>query len=253
MAQWNAKQYLKYADERTQPAIDLAARIPVEAPKRIVDIGCGPGNSTAVLARRFPDAHILGIDNSPEMIEAARAAHPGLEFAICDAATELETLDSDFDVVFSNACIQWVPDHPVLLSHMLALLRPGGALAIQTPHNFDEPIHRIIKVVSGDWLSGDNPRIFHTLTPGEYYDLLVPIASSFCMWQTTYFHVMRSHEDIMEWYRGTGLRPYLALLPEADRPAFEREIFERVVAAYPQQKNGDILFRFPRLFLLATR
>lgn len=253
MTEWNAEQYLKFAGERTRPALDLAARIPVETPRRIVDIGCGPGNSTEVLAHRFPGAHILGVDNSEEMITAARTAHPRLEFAICDASTELETLGTGFDVAFSNACIQWVPDHPALLPRMLALLRPGGVLAIQIPHNFDEPIHRIIKEVSGVWLHGRNPRIFYTLTPGEYYDLLAPVASSFCMWHTTYFHVMRSHEDIMEWYRGTGLRPYLALLPEVERPAFEREIFESVAAAYPKQKNGDILFRFPRLFLLATR
>jgi trans-aconitate 2-methyltransferase len=253
MAAWNAEQYLKYAGERTQPAIDLAARIPVEAPQRVVDIGCGPGNSTEVLARRFPNAHILGVDNSPEMIKAAREAHPQLEFALCDAATGLEALGTGFDVAFSNACIQWVPDHPALLWRMLALLRPGGALSIQDPMNFEEPIHRIIAEVSCAWLAGRTPRIFHTLTPGDYYDLLAESASSFCMWETTYYHTMRSHEDILEWYRGTGLRPYLALLPEADCPAFERDILTRVAAAYPKQKNGGILFRFPRLFMLATR
>jgi len=167
MPEWNAEQYLKYAGERTQPAIDLAARISLEAPERVVDIGCGPGNSTAVLAHRFPGAHILGVDNSEEMIAAAKAAHPGLDFAICDASTELETLDPGFDVAFSNACIQWVPDHPALLRRMLALLRPGGALAIQIPNNFDEPIHRIITEVSGIWLRGRNPRIFYTLAPDE--------------------------------------------------------------------------------------
>lgn len=253
MAKWNAEQYLKYAGERTQPAIDLATRIPVEAPERVVDIGCGPGNSTEVLARRFPDAHILGVDNSPEMIEAAREAHPQLEFALCDATTGLEALGTGFDVAFSNACIQWVPDHPALLRRMLALLRPGGTLAIQIPYNFEEPIHRIIAEVSRIWLAGQNPRIFYTLAAGDYYDLLAECASSFSIWQTTYYHVMRSHEDILEWYRGTGLRPYLALLAEADRPAFEQDILTRVRAAYPRQRNGDILFRFPRLFMLATR
>jgi trans-aconitate 2-methyltransferase len=253
MAAWNAKQYLKFADERTRPAADLAARIPTDTPRRIVDIGCGPGNSTAVLARRFPEARVLGIDNSREMIDAARAAYPELEFACCDAATELETLGTDFDVVFSNACIQWVPDHPALIPRMLGLLRKGGTLAVQIPHNFDEPIHRIIAEVSATWLSGRTPRVFYTLTPGEYYDILTAAASSVSLWEATYFHTMRSHEDIMEWYRGTGLRPYLSLLSEAERPAFERDVYERVAAAYPKQKNGDILFRFPRLFLIAVR
>lgn len=253
MAKWNAELYLKYAGERTQPAVDLAASIPLEAPARIADIGCGPGNSTDVLHTRFPEARILGVDNSEDMIKTARETYPRIEFRLCDAATGLSDLGSDFDVVFSNACIQWIPDHPALLQNMMDMLRPGGTLAIQTPMNYEEPIHRIIQDISQKWLGANNPRIFYNLTPGEYHDLLCEYASSFRIWQTIYYHTMRSHEAILEWYRGTGLRPYLYALPEADRPAFEQDILQRIRAEYPQQKNGDILFRFPRFFMLAIK
>ena len=131
MAQWNSQQYLKFEKERTQPAIDLAARIPLEHPQAVLDIGCGPGNSTHVLAQRFPEANILGVDQSLPMLEQAARQYPDLSFRQLDAHTELPTLGQRFDVVFSNACIQWVPDHPRLLREMMALLRPGGVLAVQ--------------------------------------------------------------------------------------------------------------------------
>lgn len=257
MAEWNAAQYLRFETERTQPAIDLAARIPLEQAAKILDVGCGPGNSTAVLARRFPKAEILGVDNAASMIQAARERQPTLSFALCDASGEdLEALDTDYDVVFSNACIQWIPDHPALLRRMLARLRPGGVLAVQTPMNYEEPVHRIIaEVCAKDKWQGKigNPRIFYNLKPEEYADCLAGLASDYTLWQTTYYHRMASHQAILEWYRATGLRPYLQALSEADRPVFEKEIYDEVVAAYPQQANGEILFRFPRLFFLAVK
>ena len=135
MSSWDAAQYLKFGAQRTQPSRDLAARIPLEQPRKIIDIGCGPGNSTEVLRQRFPQADILGVDSSPEMIRAAAQAHPEMRFQLCDAGTELGTLDRDFDVVFSNACIQWIPNHPKLLREMMQLLRPGGILARSTRKN----------------------------------------------------------------------------------------------------------------------
>lgn len=257
MADWNSSLYLKFGAERTQPAVDLANRIGAESPEKIADIGCGPGNSTGVLARRFPGASVLGVDSSPEMIEAAKRAHPELSFRLCDAGRDLPELgEGTFDVVFSNACIQWIPNHPKLLRDMMGLLRPGGVLAVQTPMNDREPIHRIIGEVvrNGKWASRfPNPRIFYNLTQGEYFDLLSDLSSDFTLWQTTYFHRLKSRRDIMEWYRGTGLRPYLSALPEEDRPDFERDIFDRLAGAYPEQKNGEIIFRFPRFFFLAVK
>lgn len=254
MADWDSTKYLKFKNERTQPAIDLVNRINIEKPQKILDIGCGPGNSSEVLARRYKNADILGIDSSPAMIEAARVKYPDIRFMQCDANKDLQLLDRNFDIVFSNACIQWIPDHYTLLKNMMGLLRPGGVMAIQTPMNYNEPIHQIIKEVSTNkkWSSEfENPRIFYNLTQSEYYDLLSDIASDFSMWQTTYFHKMKSYGDIMEWYRATGLRPYLEVLSEADKLDFEKDIYNRLLNAYPKQKNGEIIFRFPRFFFIA--
>ena len=256
MSHWNAAQYLKFQKERTQPAIDLANRIPLSSPESILDIGCGPGNSTQVLADRFPHGKILGIDNSQDMIAAARSQYPELEFALCDAGSSLSSLGKKFDLVFSNACIQWIPNHPALLSEMMKLLNPGGVMAVQTPMNYEEPIHRIIATLaeSGQWKEKiGNPRIFYNLTPGGYFDLLSDISSDFTLWNTTYFHRMPSHESIMEWYKGTGLRPYLNALEGQDREDFERQVFHEVSKAYPKQKNGEIIFRFPRLIFMAVK
>ena len=144
MGSWNAGDYLKFGTERTQPAVELAGRFGLLSPASVLDVGCGPGNSTQVLQARFPEAEIIGIDSSEEMLQAARENLPGLEFLRCDVSCELSALNRRFDVVFSNACIQWVPDHPALLKNLMGLLNPGGVLAVQTPMNYEEPIHQII-------------------------------------------------------------------------------------------------------------
>lgn len=256
MNTWDSEQYLKFKQQRTQPAIDLAGRIGLEAPADILDLGCGPGNSTEILARRYPHAHILGIDNSPDMIDAAKAAHPDWEFQLCDAGRELSALGRRFDIVFSNACLQWIPGHAALLRSMMALLRPGGVLAVQVPMNGREPIHQIIGrlAASPRWKDAfPTPRVFHTLSQEEYYDHLAALSSHFDLWQTTYFHQLHAHSDIMEWYRGTGLRPYLEVLDQPGKDRFEQEVLAEVVEAYPPQANGDILFRFPRFFFTAVK
>ena len=229
MSSWDAAQYLKFGAQRTQPSRDLAARIPLEQPRKIIDIGCGPGNSTEVLRQRFPQADILGVDSSPEMIRAAAQAHPEMRFQLCDAGTELGTLDRDFDVVFSNACI---------------------------PINQKEPIHQIIQALAAGekWKAHfPSPRIFYQLTVSEYYDLLGEIMDSFELWETVYMHAMLSHDAIMEWYRGTGLRPYLAALTPELQQEFEKDVLDGVKQAYPVQKDGSVIFPFPRLFFLGVR
>ena len=184
MVAWDAAQYLVFERERTQPAIDLARRIAGRRVARAVDVGCGPGNSTAVLAAAFPDAKVLGVDSSPEMLDAARSAHPGLSFAHADAAGGLAELPGSFDVVFSNACLQWVPDHPVLLARLMGKVAPGGVLAVQVPVNYDEPVHRIIReiVARPAWRGAfPQPRVLHTLAPEEYFDVLSRIATDFSL------------------------------------------------------------------------
>lgn len=253
---WNSEQYLKFKAERTQPAIDLANRITVRAPTDIIDIGCGPGNSTEILKKRYPNAAVVGADNSETMLEAAREKYPDIEFILCDASRDLDRFCGKFDIVFSNACIQWIPDHHKLLREMMSLLKEGGELAVQIPMNFDEPIHKIIGEIASSekWRDKCNdPRHFYMLTPEQYYDVLSEISSDFKMWQTTYFHRMKSHSDIMEWYKSTGLRPYLEALSPVDKSEFEKDIFTEVEKAYPKQANGEIIFRFPRLFFKAVK
>lgn len=256
MADWSPTQYLKFEKERTQPAIDLVNRIDAYNPVKIIDIGCGPGNSTSVLKSRFPDAYILGIDNSPDMIEAAKKNHPDLDFMLCDVSSDLSAIDSGFDIVFSNACIQWVPDHRSLLKKLMDLLKKGGTLAVQVPINFDEPIHKIIREVSSSdkWKENfPNARVFFTLSQSEYFDILSELSENFSLWETVYFHIMKSHDDILEWYRGTGLRPYLDALEKDKQADFLNDVRERVIESYPIQKNGEIIFRFPRFFFTASK
>jgi trans-aconitate 2-methyltransferase len=256
MDNWNSTQYLMFKNERTRPAIDLANRINADNPKKIIDIGCGPGNSTYILKKRFPNAYILGIDSSENMISAAKKTHPDIDFEICDAGKDLSFLGNDFDVVFSNACIQWIPNHHKLLRDMSDLLKQGGIMAVQTPMNYKEPIHRIIEEITNSekWRSFfKNPRIFYNLTQNEYFDLLSDISSDFTLWETVYFHKMKSHSDIVDWYRSTGLRPYLNELSENDKIKFEKEIFKKLTESYPIQKNGEIIFRFPRFFFISVK
>lgn len=256
MQNWDADQYLKFEAERTQPSRDLAARITVEGPGRVIDIGCGPGNSTTVLAGRFPGAAVCGVDNSPEMIASARAALPQCIFQQLDISGDLAPLGAGYDVVFSNACIQWVPDHEKLIPKLMALLAPGGQLAVQTPMIEREPIHQIVRVVANGarWQGRfGGGRSIHSLSPEAYHGILAATAGDFWIWETVYHHRMQRHEQILEWYRGSGLRPYLQLLTPEERIEFEDEILKQLRGAYPLQPNGEIIFRFPRLFFLAQR
>lgn len=256
MSEWNSEQYLKFVKQRTQPAIDLANKINLDNPAEIIDIGCGPGNSTNVLAKRFPKAHVIGADNSQNMIDKAKNDYPDLDFILFNAADESYDIAKKFDVVFSNACIQWIPEHKRLLNNMMDILNEGGILAIQTPMNYNEPIHKIIGEISANekWKSKfSNPRIFYNLKQEEYFDILSEISSDFEIWETIYCHRMPSHNSIMEWYKGTGLRPYLNVLNENDAAEFEKDIYNELVKFYPIQKNGEIIFRFPRFFFTAVK
>lgn len=257
MTDWDAKQYLKFQNERTQPAIDLVNRISIENPRRIIDIGCGPGNSTIILKNRFPNAYILGIDNSENMISNAKRNYFDIDFKICDANTELSQLGNNYDIVFSNACIQWLPNHCKLISEMMNLLKKGGVLAVQTPMNYQEPIHKIIIEVaqSDKWKAYfSNPRIFYNLNQSQYFDLLSDVSADFFIWETTYYHKLESHNAIIEWYRATGLRPYLNVLNSSiEKNEFENDVLCKVIKNYSIQKNGNIIFKFPRFFFIAIK
>lgn len=258
MPTWNSDQYLKFANERTQPAIDLAARVALEAPERVVDLGCGPGNSTAVVARRWPRAALTGVDTSPAMLATARKDFPTITWVEGDIATwPDENMGAGrYDVVFSNAAYQWVPDHATLLPRLMARVAPGGALAFQVPANFDAPPHRLMReqAATPEWrpLFPAMPREWHVHAPEFYYDVLAPRAARVEIWATDYFHVLAGVGGIIEWYRGTGLRPWLEALPgEATRTRFLEDYRALLVPHFPQQADGKVLFPFRRLFVVA--
>lgn len=257
MPVWDSSQYLRYARERTQPARDLVARLELPERAEVLDLGCGPGNSTAVLAERFPHARVLGADNSPNMLERARADHPDLEFVELDVTGDLTAYEGRFDLVFSNACLHWVSDHRVLMPRLLRLLVPGGQLAVQMPLTGHQVLYPQVVwplVESARWrdkLGGQQP--FHVLEPDEYVDLLESCASSFDLWETSYYHLLPSHEAVLEWYRGSGLRPYLQTLSPDDARAFEADVLARVCEVFPERAAGGVTLCFPRLFFVARR
>jgi trans-aconitate 2-methyltransferase len=250
---WDDAQYLKFADQRTRPARELLARVPPISARRVVDLGCGPGNSTALLRERWPEARVTGVDSSSEMLERARKDHPAIEWQQGDALS-FESREP-LDVLFANALLQWLPDHAQLLPRWFEQLQPGGVLALQMPHNFDQPSHRWMRELEGPWsartagLRAASP----VGSPAFYYDLLAPRASQIDIWRTTYEHVMPDAAAIVEWVKGTGLRPYLEALLPAEQPAFLEAYTRAIEAAYPARVGGKRLFSFPRLFIVAVR
>ncbi len=250
---WNAKQYLKFKAERTQPSRDLANRIEVQAPAAILDVGCGPGNSSHVLKERFPQAHVCGIDSSPDMIEKAKENYNNIEFAVHCISPECTEISGTYDIIFSNACIQWIPDHKTLIPRLFEKVNPGGALAIQIPMTAGMPMQQILKYLKAlpEWQTYfKNINDFYTLTPEEYCDIVNKITPDSALWSTSYMHMVCSYDDIIEWYRGSGMRPYLAALPEKLYPAFINETEQLLRQKYTQRENGKILMPFPRLFMV---
>ncbi|MDD3368939.1 MAG: methyltransferase domain-containing protein [Lachnospiraceae bacterium] len=248
---WDSNQYLKFQDERTQPAIDLANRIRLQTPKRAIDLGCGPGNSTVILKAYFPDAEVIGVDSSENMIQKARQTHPDISFEICDLNSDLDKLTEGFDIVFSNACLQWVPNHRELLPKLYNLLNPGGILAVQIPKNWDSPLYRAMNEVIDESKWGfDNVEIAYngSLEQSEYYDLLSSIDPAFSIWETIYYHSMADHRALVEWIKGTKLRPYLNVLSEEKGECLMNEIVEKTKPLYPVQQNGKLIYQFRRLF-----
>jgi trans-aconitate 2-methyltransferase len=253
---WDPQQYLKFERERTQPAIDLAARIEVASPRRIIDLGCGPGNSTAVLHRRWPDAEITGLDSDEEMLRTARRNSPQQNWVQADASSWQSR--GGFDVVFSNALLQWLPDHDAVINRWFKAVEPGGALAVQIPVNFKSPIHQHILEVADEprWQEqlSSAKRALYAQGPGDYYNILSPLSARVELWLTEYNHILSRPEDIIEWMRGTGLRPFLqGLTNDEDRYRFEAEVLARVTKSYPPQADGRVLFPFRRLFFIAYR
>jgi trans-aconitate 2-methyltransferase len=241
-------------DERTRPARDLLAQVRLTAPRRIVDMGCGPGNSTELLVARYPDAAITGLDNSPAMLAAARKALPALTFSEADAATWVP--DAGVDLVFANAIYQWVPEHLEVLRRLLAAMGAGGCLAVQMPDNLAEPTHRLMieTARSGPWADRLASTARAPLPPVRaYYDALRPYAAHLDIWHSVYNHVLDGPAAVVDWVRGTGLRPFLEPLSPGEQVDFLARYTDAIAAAYPAAADGKVLLRFPRLFIVATR
>jgi trans-aconitate 2-methyltransferase len=252
---WSAAQYVKFEEERTRPVRDLLSRVPNLGVLSAADIGCGPGNSTEALRERYPNAAIIGVDSSPDMIEAARKRLPGVSFELADI---VGWGGSGFDVLLANAVIQWIPDHEALLPALIARLAAGGSLAVQTPDNLDEPSHRLMREVAagGPWadrLAGASQARAARHGGDWYFRLLRDHARKVEVWRTTYFHPLAGARSVVEWVKGTGLRPFIEPLDPAEREAYLARYEAAIAQAYPAEADGTVLLPFPRLFFVATR
>jgi trans-aconitate 2-methyltransferase len=252
---WNPSQYLKFAEPRFRPAQDLLARITVDAPQTIYDLGCGAGNVTHLLAERWPSAAITGIDDSAEMLAQAAKKQSGITWRQQSIARWAP--DRPAELIFSNAALHWLPGHAELFPRLMSLLAPGGLLAVQMPRNFNAPSHTLIAetIRVGPWCS----RLEHLLRPAPvgdplvYYDLLAPYAASVDIWETEYLQVLQGKDPVKEWTKGTWLKQFLDELDAADQPAFEEDYAQRLRLAYPPQRNGNTLFPFRRLFMVVQK
>jgi trans-aconitate 2-methyltransferase len=253
---WNAQQYLQFESERTRPAFDLLARVPLHAPARIADLGCGPGNSTELLVKRFPQAEIVGIDSSDDMIDNARVRLPRVKFEIADVVHWRSDVPSD--LIFANAVLQWVPNHIALMVRLMGQLTRRGSLAVQVPDNFAEPSHVLMREIAARAPFRDKLRDASAAREtigdfADYFAALSPHSASVDVWRTTYVHALADPDAIVEWVKGTGLRPFLAPLEPEEKQAFLAQYREEIAAAYPPLGDGRVLLPFPRLFIVATR
>ncbi|MGN1102309.1 MAG: methyltransferase domain-containing protein [Huintestinicola sp.] len=254
MSDWNSNQYLKFRAERAQPSTDLINRLSCHKCQKILDLGCGPGNSTKKLAEKFPAADILGIDSSEDMLKKARKDHPDLSFKCLRVPDEICNL-KDFDLIFSNACIHWIPNHKALIPALFDKLSQRGTLAVQIPYIQKAPFYRLLNELVGtcEWKNLSVIHNFYNLYPEEYYDILSELSSDFNIWETTYYHTVNSNNDVIEWYKGSGLRPYLDMLSENEKPRFLADLSEIISENFPIRENGKIILKMPRLFFTATK
>lgn len=253
---WSAAQYVKFEEERTRPARDLLAQVHVLPPGDAFDLGCGPGNSTELIRDRFPDNRLIGIDNDDNMLAAARERLPDVAFEKADLASwappELSSL------FFANAVFQWVPKHIDILERLIAALAPGGTLAVQMPDNLDEPSHVLMQETAEEPVfahafSGRTLPRLPLPSPKTYLERLSDKAAQIEVWHTVYYHQLVNANAIVEWMKGTGLRPYLDALPGERRTEYLAAYADKIRKAYPAMANGNVLLRFPRLFIVATK
>lgn len=252
---WQPERYLAFGDQRTRPALDLLARVPLANAERIADLGCGPGNSTALLAQRWPEAAIIGVDSSPEMLAQAHATGIRATWVEADIAAWMP--DGPLDLIYSNAALHWLGGHAGLLPRLMGQLCADGVLALQMPRNFTAPSHALLRETAegGPWADRLVGILnWQSVAPPEwYYDLLAPHAQVLDVWETEYLHVLEGDDPVLNWTRGTALRPIMQALDREESAAFEAAYAARLRAAYPRRADGRTLFSFRRLFIVAQR
>ena len=253
---WSSTQYLKFEDERTRPARDLLAQVPLESAAPAYDLGCGPGNSTELLIARFGAGSVIGLDSDPNMLAAARSRLKGTTFLEAD----LETWQppEPAGLLYANAVFQWVPDHLSALARLMDGLKPGGVLAVQMPDNLQEPSHIAMEEAAqrGPWqaqFTQRNPKRDPLPAPTAYFERLAPKSSRVDVWHTVYNHPMANADAVVEWMKGTGLRPYLDTAGPQHAAAFTAAYRARIADLYKPMADGRVLFRFPRLFVVAVK
>ncbi len=250
---WNPDHYHLYTDHRLRPALDLLSQVTLASPSVIYDLGCGTGNVTSLLSKRWGEATITGIDSSEEMLRKAATDYPSLEWKL-EEIGEFSPVNKG-NLIFSNAALHWLDDHESLFPVLLGQLRPGGVLAVQMPNNFAAPSHQTLYDLaqSGEWID----RLGHLVRPAPvhninwYYDLLSPRVDHLNIWETTYFQVLKGKNAVLEWTRSTALRPFLSALGGQDVEVFEQTYADLLLEAYPQREDGSTLYPFSRLFIVA--
>ena len=250
-SRWDPDRYLAFADERGRPFVDLLARVAAADPRTVVDLGCGPGNLTSLLAHRWPGAHVAGVDSSPEMIERARAAGSAIEYDVADLRDWQPP--EPVEVLVSNATLQWVPGHLDLLPGLVERVAPGGWFAFQVPANFDEPSHTIRAELAAEepyreLAAGAAAPASHD--PETYVAALTALGCTVDAWETTYLHLLTGEDPVFTWVSGTSARPVLDLLPDGLREEFVAEFKRRLAAAYPEHPYG-VALPFRRVFAVA--
>ena len=251
---WNPETYLTFADQRTRPAADLLARVPSSNPEQVIDLGCGPGNATSLLRARWPKARLEGLDSSPEMLAQARQSGVAAQWVLADVARW--TPDAPYDVIFSNATFQWVPDQAKLFPRLMSFLKPGGIFAFQVPVNYDAPSHALMRETAADSRWREKLGHVREIERGKadiYYDILKPHAAALDIWQTEYLQVLEGEDAVYRWISGTSLRPFVQALDGAAREAFIAAFKAKLNVAYPRRSDGTTLFPFQRLFVVAVK
>jgi trans-aconitate 2-methyltransferase len=256
MAAWDPNRYLRFDAERTRPCWDLVGRVDLPDPKVVVDLGCGPGNSTAVLRARWPTTRLIGVDSSAEMLRAARASGVPAEWQ--EARIEAWVPPTPPDLIFSNAAFQWVPGHLEQMARLLGRLAPRGAIAVQVPANDTDVSHAALRAVvaRAGWTTRLGP-----ISRGEdvpsldvYYDRLTGLCARLDLWDTEYLHILEGPEAVVDWTRSTMLRPWLAALDDgADTERFLSEYGSEIAARFPRRPDGRVLFPFRRRFVIGYR